>query len=273
MLLEKRHPNISVTRQCSLLGIARSTAYYASEVNTKDLVVMKRMDEIFTAHPYYGKRRLHAVLCQEGYKIGIKKIRTLMATLGLIPLYPKPKTSVANKDHPVYPYLLRNVPVKRVNQVWSTDITYIRLEKGFVYLTAIVDWYSRYVLSWKLSLTLETDFCTEALQEALSIATPDIFNSDQGCQYTSVEFQQPLLEKNISISMDSTGRCLDNIFVERLWRTVKYEEVYLKHYDSPSDAYHNLHSYFYFYNHQRPHQSLKYKTPAQIYFQSSPYRR
>lgn len=229
---------------------------------------MQRMDELFTAHPFYGKRRLCVVLRREGYHIGIKKTRSLMVKMCLIALYPKPKTSLRNKDHSVYPYLLRNVLIIRVNQVWSTDITYIRLEKGFIYLTVIIDWYSRYVLSWRLSLTLETAFCTEALEESLDIATPEIFNSDQGCQYTSAEFLKPLLEKEIRVSMDSTGRCLDNIFVERLWRTVKYEEVYLKNYDSPADACQNLHTYFYFYNHERPHQSLDDKTPAQVYFQA-----
>lgn len=229
---------------------------------------MRLIDEIYTAKPFYGKRRITQELQQKGIFIGIKKVRSLMNLMGIEAVYPKPNLSLRNSEHRVYPYLLRNVPVERVNQVWSTDITYIRMAQGFLYLVAIIDWYSRYVLSWKLSITLEKEFCIEALEEALTISIPEIFNSDQGSQFTSNDFTQKLLEKEIKISMDGRGRCLDNIFVERLWRTVKYEDIYIKDYSTPLEAKHGLTQYFHFYNHKRFHQSLDYKTPAQIYFKS-----
>lgn len=228
---------------------------------------MHKIDEIFTARPYYGKRRMSVVLKQQGYDVGVKKARSLMMRMGLMAIYPQKNTSKPNVSHQVYPYLLRDVTIDSVNHVWSTDITYIRLLKGFVYLVAVIDWFSRYVLSWKLSITLEKEFCIEALEEALDQNLPRIFNSDQGSQFTSPSFTEKLKEKEIQISMDGKGRCLDNIFVERLWRSVKYEEVYLKQYASPLEAQQGLEAYFHFYNHQRPHQSLNYKAPANIYFQ------
>ena len=229
---------------------------------------MNEIDKIFTAHPFYGKRRIRMILKQMGYEVGVKYIRTLMRKMCLQAIYPKKNISLPNQAHRTYPYLLRDVKILKPNHVWSTDITYIRLHTGFVYLTAVIDWYSRYVIAWRLSITMEKDFCIEALTEALSKGLPQIFNSDQGAQFTAVEFTEKLQEKNIQISMDGKGRCLDNIFVERLWRSVKYEEVYLKNYATPLEAFKGLKDYFYFYNHARPHQSLKYKTPAQIYFQT-----
>ena len=229
---------------------------------------MHEIDRIFTAHPFYGKRRINVTLRQMGKNIGLKHTRTLMQKMGLEAIYPKKKTSIPNLSHKVYPYLLRNVEILRPNQVWATDITYIRLLQGFVYLVVVIDWFSRYVLSWKLSITIEKEFCMEALEEALKVDLPEIFNSDQGSQFTSPEFTEKLGEKQVQISMDGKGRCMDNIFTERLWRSVKYEEVYIKNYSTPLEAYQGLKEYFNFYNNVRPHQSLNYKTPAQIYFQS-----
>lgn len=229
---------------------------------------MDEIDRIFTAHPFYGKRRMTVTLRQMGKDIGVKHTRTLMLKMGLEAIYPKKRTSIPNPSHRVYPYLLRDVEIIRPDQVWATDITYIRLLGGFVYLTAIMDWHSRYVLSWKLSVTMEKEFCMEALEEALKINLPEIFNSDQGSQFTSPEFTGLLEGRQVKISMDGKGRCMDNIFTERLWRTVKYEEVYLKNYATPLEARRGLEGYFRFYNNIRPHQSLDYRTPAQVYFQS-----
>lgn len=268
LLLEKDHQQLSLTAQCELLGVARSTAYYVPEISERDLLIMNEIDKIFTAHSFYGKRRMWATLNQMGYAVGVKYIRTLMRRMCLQAIYPKKNTSIPNHAHKVYPYLLRDVEILKPNHVWSTDITYIRLRNGFVYLVAVIDWYSRYVISWKLSITMEKDFCIEALEEALAKGLPEIFNSDQGSQFTSLEFTGKLEEKDVQISMDGKGRCLDNIFVERLWRSVKYEEVYLKNYATPLEAMNGLKDYFQFYNHVRPHQSLNYKTPAQTYFQT-----
>ena len=268
LLLEKDDREITLKRQCFLLGIARSTAYYESQKQPEDKKLLHAMDEIYTGCPFYGKRKMKAELIRKGFYIGIKKTCSLMRKLGLQCLYRKPKTSIPNPYHKKYPYLLKGVEILKNNQVWGTDITFIRLARGWAYLTAILDWYSRYVVAFRLSITLEKDFCVEALQEALGAAKPEIFNSDQGSQFTSYEFTQILEENGIKISMDGRGRCLDNIFTERLWRTVKYEEVYLKSYSTMEEARESLTAYFHFYNHSRPHQSLNYKTPAQIYFNS-----
>jgi len=231
---------------------------------------MKRIDEIYTMKPFYGTRRMKCDLkTTYSIEVGRKRIRRLMRALGIKALYPEPRTTIPNREHPTYPYLLRNKKILAPNEVWSTDITYIRMKKGWIYLTAIIDWYSRYIVSWKISITLDTDFCTEALNESLLTGKPEIFNTDQGSQYTSHAFTIILKENQIQISMDGKGRCLDNIFVERLWRTIKQEEVYIKAYDSVQDAYENLKAYIYFYNNERPHQSLGYKTPAQIHFQNT----
>ena len=227
---------------------------------------MRLLDEKYTETPYYGIRRMTAWLQSQGYPVNRKRVARLMRTMGLETLYPKPRTSQAHPEHRVYPYLLRDVPITQVNQVWSTDITYIRLHSGFIYLVAVMDWFSRYVLSWAVSITMEVGFCLEALEEALRRATPDIFNSDQGSQFTSLEFTGRLEAAGIRISMDGRGRALDNVFVERLWRTVKQEEVYLKDYRTPREAIQELDRFFGRYNEQRQHQSLDYQTPASVYF-------
>jgi putative transposase len=223
------------------------------------------LDEQYTRTPFYGVERMTAVLRQAGYRVNPKRVRRLLRTLGLTALYPGPRTSAAAPEHRVYPYLLRGVAVARVNQVWSTDITYIRLRGGFVYLVAVMDWYSRYVLSWRLSNTLEVGFCLEALEAALPYGPPEIFNTDQGAQFTSPAFVGRLSAAGARISMDGRGRALDNVFVERLWRSVKYEEVYLQEYGGMGDAQQGLCRYFPFYNGERPHQALGYRTPGAVY--------
>jgi putative transposase len=232
----------------------------------QDLELMDLIDRQFTQTPFYGARRLCVVLKEMGHVVNRKKMRRLMQRMGLEAIYPKPKLSTGNKQHLKYPYLLRNILIDRPEQVWSEDITYIRLNKGFVYLTAIIDWFSRYVVSWKVSNLLDTSFCLEALEEALREGTPEIFNTDQGVQFTSKEFTEILEQKGIAISMDGKGRALDNIFVERLWRSVKYEEVYLKDYKTVQEAKEGLGNYFKYYNFKRPHQSLEYKKPYEVHF-------
>ena len=226
---------------------------------------MRRIDELYTEYPFYGSRKLTTVLNREGYPVNRKRVQRLTRIMGLEAIYPKPKTSISHPDHKVYPYLLRNVDIKRPNHVWSTDITYIPMIGGFMYLVAIIDWYSRYVLSWNISNTMDVEFCLEALNEALERDQPEIFNSDQGVQFTSLRFTQVLLDQKIQISMDGKGRCLDNIFVERLWRSVKYENVYLMDYQNGFELHHGMGKYFEFYNNQRPHQSLKDQTPREVY--------
>lgn len=227
---------------------------------------MKKIDEIYTKQPSYGVRRITVELKKTGYKINRKRVRRLMRLMGLEALYPKPKLSVTGSESNKYPYLLRGVKIERKNQVWSTDITYIRIQKGFIYLVAIMDWYSRYVLAWEVSNTLDTSFCISTLERALRIAKPEIFNSDQGSQFTSKEFTSVLIENNISISQDGRGRVFDNIFIERLWRSLKYEEVYLFDYQTVAQAVSGISHYFSSYNFQRPHQSLDYLTPSAVYF-------
>ena len=226
---------------------------------------MKLIDEQYTATPFYGSRRMTIWLGQQGRIVNRKRVIRLMQKLGLQAIYPKPNLSRSNKEHEVYPYLLRDVPIERVGQVWSSDITYIRMRSGFVYLTAVLDWFSRYVLSWRLSISLEGSFCQDALNQALQLGRPEIFNTDQGAQYTSSGFTEILKEHGIQISMDGRGRALDNVFVERLWRSVKWEEVYLRDYGSVAEARSGLRSYFRFYNYDRPHQSLGYRTPAEVF--------
>jgi putative transposase len=264
--VERGHPKISVRRQCELLGVHRSGLYYEpvgeSAVN---LGLMRLLDEQYTQTPFYGSRKMRAWLASMGHRVNRKRVARLMELLGLEAVYPKPKLSRPGEGHRIYSYLLRGTTVERVNQVWSTDITYIRMAQGFVYLVAVMDWFSRFVLSWSLSLTLDSEFCVEALKRALRRGQPDIFNSDQGSQFTSEKFTGELAGRQIAISMDGRGRCLDNIFVERLWRSLKYEEVYLKDYASVPEARAGIAGYFQFYNHQRLHQSLDYRTPAAIY--------
>lgn len=227
---------------------------------------MKQIDEIYTDYPFYGSRRILAQLNRIGINIGIKKVRSLMKKMGIEAIYPKPNLSKSNPEHKVYPYLLKNVVIDKPNQVWSTDITYIKMKRGWLYLAAVMDWYSRYVLSWELSNTLDMDFCLKSLHIALKTGKPKIFNSDQGSQFTSLKFTSELEAKNIRVSMDGRGRAFDNIFIERLWRSVKYEEVYLNEYFSTKDVYLGLKNYFKFYNEKRLHQSLDYQTPAEIHF-------
>jgi putative transposase len=266
-LIEPDHPQLSIARQCDLLGLPRSTYYYhAHGESAENLQLMRLLDEQYTQTPYYGVRRMTAWLRSQGYQVNHKRVARLLRTMGLETLYPKPRTSQPHPAHRVYPYLLRGVPITRVNQVWSTDITYIRLHGGFIYLVAVMDWFSRYVLSWAVSITMEVGFCLEALDQALVRARPDIFNSDQGAQFTSIDFTGRLESAGVRISMDGRGRALDNVFVERLWRTVKYEEVYLKDYETPREAMQGLDTFFVRYNEQRQHQSLAYQTPAAVYF-------
>ena len=267
--MEVGHLHLSIQRQCDLLGLSRS-GYYYEPTGESDLnrLLMRLIDVEYTAHPFFGCRKIVHVLREAGYAVNKKRIARLMQVMSLQAMVPGPNTSRACPENPVYPYLLRGVKIAQVNQVWSCDITYIPMPKGFVYLFAIIDWYSRFVLSWQLSNTLDTAFCIEGLEHALASGKPSIFNSDQGVQFTSREFTGRLLADNITISMDGRGRALDNIFVERLWRTVKYEDVYLKGYETPKEVYSGLRDYFHFYNEERPHQALAYKTPAQVYRQS-----
>lgn len=261
--------SLPITRQCALAGVTRSVVYAHTKparVNEMDLLFLKLIDEEYTRHPFYGSRRMVTHLKTLGYDVNRKRVQRLMRILGLAGMAPGPNTSRAHPEHKVYPYLLRGMQITQPNQVWSTDITYVRLEKGFVYLVAIVDWYSRRVLAWRLSNTLETQFCIDCLEEALCYyGRPEIFNTDQGSQFTSQDFVNVLKRENILISMDGRGRALDNIFVERLWRSVKYEDIYLKGYVSVRALFLGLREYFEFYNHERPHQSLSYKTPAMVY--------
>jgi putative transposase len=267
-LIEKNNSEINLTRQADLLGISRSGIYYQPVINQREIQIKNTIDEIYTACPFYGSRKIKKEL-EISYAIKISRgyVQNLMREMGLQAIYPRKKLNLSqgDKQHKKYPYLLKNIEIARVNQVWSTDITYIRLKNGFAYLTVIFDWYSRFVISWKLSPTLENDFCIQALKEALEIAVPEIHNSDQGVQYTAENYVAVLKERGIQISMDGRGRCMDNIFTERLWRTVKYENIYLYDYQNIEEAQIGLAEYFQFYNHRRIHQSLNYLTPAQIY--------
>ena len=226
---------------------------------------MRQIDEQYTACPFYGSRRMTAWLIQQGAAVNRKRVQRLMRLMGLEAIYPKPKLSVVDRDHRIYPYLLRDVAIERVDQVWSTDITYIPLAKGFMYLAAVIDWYSRYVIAWRLSNTLDGSFCLEMLQEALGQGKPEVFNTDQGVQFTARAWTQRLESAGVAVSMDGRGRCLDNVFVERLWRSVKYEDVYLRGYEAVPELERGLGRYFVFYNQERLHQSLDYQTPWQVY--------
>jgi putative transposase len=259
--------SMSLSRQCRLLSIGRTSMYYHPGVSEAKLELLRLVDELYTEDPTRGTRRICAVLRKRGVEIGRGKARRLMNMLGIAAIYCKPSLSLSAPGHKKYPYLLRNVRVTRVNQVWSTDITYIRLRKGFVYLTAVIDWHSRYVLAWRLSTTLDAAFCVDALQEALAkYGKPEVFNTDQGCQFTCEDFTGILESYGIAISMDGRGRALDNVFVERLWRTVKYEDVYLKDYGTVTECRSGLEAFFDRYNNRREHQSLGYRFPAEEYF-------
>lgn len=265
-MLDGQDSPYSLRQQCGLLGINRSSLYYESTGESEEnLLLMRLLDEQYTRTPYYGVLKMTEHLRGEGHAVNQKRVRRLLRTMGLEAIYQKPDTSKPNPEHKVFPYLLRGLPIDRRDQVWSTDITYVRLARGFVYLMAVIDWYSRYVLGWAISTTLEADFCIELVGKLLETGKCEIFNTDQGSQFTTSRFTQPLLDKGIRVSMDGRGRALDNIFIERLWRTVKYEHVYLQDIQTVQEAWLGLRDYFGFYNHQRLHQSLDYRTPAQVY--------
>jgi putative transposase len=267
-LVEPDNPALSVRRQCELLGLNRSSFYYAPVGESPlNLTLMRRIDEMYTESPFYGYRKIAVLLQQEGYAVNRKRVARLMKLMGIRAICPGPQTSRPAPNHKVHPYLLRGVAIKRPNQVWSVDITYIRMHAGFMYLVAIIDWYSRFVLAWRLSNTLDGAFCLDALDEALSnYDVPEFFNSDQGSQFTALAFTGRLEKAETRISMDGRGRAFDNIFVERLWRTVKYEDIYLKEYNTVFDLERGLAAYFDKYNFRRPHQNLDYQTPAKVYF-------
>ena len=259
--------DLPITRQCKLLSLNRSTVYYPHQKESEsDLILMRRIDEMHLKRPFYGSRRIRDWLHDEGHDVNRKRVQRLMRQMGITALYPKRRTSKPGKGHKIFPYLLRNLVIDRPNQVWATDISYIPMAKGFVYLVAIMDWHSRKVLSWRLSNTMDSDFCVGALEEALSrYGRPEIFNTDQGAQFTSDAFTGVLKEAGIDISMDGKGRWIDNVFIERLWRSVKYEEVYLKAYETVAEARAGIGTYFQFYNSERRHQSMNRKTPDQVY--------
>jgi putative transposase len=258
--------SISIRRQCELVGLNRATFYYApGTASTFNLQLMRLIDEQYTKTPFYGWPRMTAHLRRLGLPVNHKRVQRLLRTMGLQAIYPKPRTSAAAKDHKIYPYLLSAVVVSRPSQVWSADITYVHMAKGFMYLVAIIDWWSRYVLAWQLSNTLDSSFCLVALERALVQGCPALFTTDQGVQFTSLAFTNRLERAGIAISMDGRGRALDNIFVERLWRTVKYEDIYLKDYASVPALEAGLERYFAFYNDERLHQSLAYRTPAEVH--------
>lgn len=266
-MIEHKLPELSVRRQCELLKVSRSGLYYEPEpTSPEELALMRRIDELHLQRPFFGSRMLADALRKEGRDVNRKRVQRLMRLMGIESIAPKPKTSEPHPEHVHYPYLLRGLAIRRVNQVWATDITYIPMETGWAYLVAIIDWYSRRVLSWRLSNTLDTRFCVEALEEAFArFGKPEIFNTDQGAQFTADDFTRPLRDRGIAISMDGKGRCLDNVFVERLWRSLKYEEVYLHAYDNVAEARAGIGRYIAFYNDERSHQSLGYQTPASFY--------
>ena len=265
-MIQKGHPRLSLVRQCALLGISRSSVYYQSKgISENDLELMALIDRQYLKTPFYGSRKMKISLKGQGHEVNRKRVRRLMMLMGITAIYQRPKTSKPTTGHKIYPYLLRGVTVDRVNQVWGADITYIPMAHGFVYLVAIMDWYSRYLLTWRLSNTLDVEFCVDALEEALSKGTPEMFNTDRGGQFTSEAFTGILLRRGIRISMDGKGRCQDNIFVERLWRSLKCEEVYLRGYQRVSEARAGIGAYLGFYNEERPHQALGYQTPREVF--------
>lgn len=266
-LLEPDHPTLSLRRQCDLLDLPRSTAYYTPASESPDnLALMREIDGVYLENPSYGSRSLTAVLANSGWEVNRKRVQRLMRLMGIAGVTPRcQRTSKPHPGHRVFAYLLRNVAITHPDQVWSTDITYVPLRGGFVYLVAVMDWYSRYVLSWRLSNRLDGGFCLEALDEALAHGKPEVFNTDQGTQFTSGAFVNRLLDRSIAVSMDGRGRALDNVFIERLWKSVKYQEIYLRNYETAADVEEGLTLYFAKYNHERPHQSLDNLTPAKVY--------
>jgi putative transposase len=265
-LIEQSNPHLSIRRQCELLDLNRSSYYLPPAVESEEnLRLMRLIDEQFLKTPFFGSRQMRATLRRSGEKVNRKRVQRLMAVMGLEAVFPRPRTTIAGSEARVYPYLLRDRVLTHVNEVWSSDITYIPMRHGFMYLTAVIDWFSRYVLSWRLSNTLEGRFCLEALEEALSQGRPEIFNTDRGSQFTARDYTSRLEEAGIAVSQDGRGRALDNVFVERLWRSVKYEDIYIKNYDLVPELESGLRSYFWFYDEERPHSSLDYQTPGEVY--------
>ena len=266
-MIEPEHPQLSVVRQCELLELPRSSYYRQPKPESdENLELMRVIDETYLAHPFFGSRQMRDWLRLQGYRVNRKRVQRLMRQLGVEAIYRKPNTSAPHPEHRVYPYLLKKLVIDRPNQVWATDITYVPIQGGFAYLCVVIDWHTRRVLAWDLSNTLDATFCVQAVRRAMAeFGTPEIFNTDQGCQFTSAEFTQPLLAAGVKLSMDGKGRCLDNVFVERLWRSVKYEEIYLKSYTSLIEAHAALAEYFEFYNEQRPHSQLGRRPPAHVY--------
>ena len=269
-MVDRERLSLSTARQCALLGVARSSLYYRPrEASGENLALMQSMDRQYLDRPFYGSRRMKVWLAREGgRRVSRKRVQRLMRIMGLRAIYRSPRASRPAPERRVYPYLLEKIRVTRPNQAWAADITYLPMARGFLYLVAIMDWHSRCVVAWRLSNTLEADFCVDALREALGQGQPEVFNTDQGSQFTSLEFTQALQEHGVKISMDGKGRYTDNIFVERLWRTLKYEEVYLKAYANASEARRELGAYLRFYNDQRPHQALGYRTPAEVFHEA-----
>lgn len=263
---------MSIEKQCELLGLSRSSYYYEPRgESAENLVLMRAIDKLYTKCPYYGARRLSVNLPTEFQPINVKKVGRLMKLMGIEAIYPKPNLSIPDLQHKIYPYLLRGIKIERINHVWSTDITYVPMEQGFLYLCAVVDWYSRYILSWEISNTLTTDFCLKAVNNALkSGQKPEVFNTDQGSQFTSNDYTKILIDKGILVSMDGIGRALDNIFIERFWRTIKYEHIYLKEYKDGKSLFDGLLEYIQFYNYERKHQALLYLTPNQVFNERLP---
>jgi putative transposase len=257
---------LSVRRQCELLGLSRSgLSYEPAGESAENLRLMRRIDEQSTACPFYGSRRMTEWLIQQGEEVNRKRVRRLMRVMGLEAIYPKPRLSTPGKGHKVYPYLLRGVAIERADQVWSADITYVPMTGGFMYLAAVIDWFSRYVVAWRLSNTLDGSFCLEMLEDALRGGRQEVFNTDQGVQFTAAAFTGRLESAGVAVSMDGRGRALDNVFVERLWRSVKYEDIYIRGYEAVPELHRGLGRYFGFYNDERLHQSLGYRTPAAVY--------
>lgn len=271
-MVSREHPDFSVVAQCALLKVPRSTVYYrAKAISDETLMLMRRIDEIYTKWPFYGARKMVAELRGEGHTVNRKRVRRLMRLMRIEAIYQKPNTSRKHPDHKIYAYLLKGLAIDHANQVWCADISYIPMAKGFVYLVAIMDWFSRRVLAWRLSITMETDFCVEAVAEAMvRYGKPDIFNTDQGVQFTAAAFIDQLEAGGVQVSMDGKGRYLDNIFIERLWRSLKYEEVFTKAYASVAEARLGIGSWLGFYNNERKHQALGYRTPAEIYEATTP---
>ena len=268
--IEPKHSSLGISRQCELISLPRTSYYHQPTIvaeSAENMELMRLIDEEYMRHPFFGSRKMRIYLNRLGHKVNRKRVQRLMRRMGIESIAPKPNTSRPGKGHKVYPYLLKNLDINKPNQVWCTDITYIRLQGGFVYLTAVMDWHSRYVLSWEVSVTMDDAFCVNALKSAIRRhGVPDIFNTDQGSQYTGNAFTGVLKEHSIKISMDGKGRAMDNIFIERLWRSVKYEEVYIKEYSSVTELVRALKVYFEFYNSERTHQSLDDLTPSEVYW-------